>query len=86
MVKDVSHMAEKDSSKKAAQKAGKPKKKRSIAKFFREVSSEMKKVSWPSFKELTNYTGVVILFILLSAAIIGALDYVVVKLLSPLLK
>jgi preprotein translocase subunit SecE len=32
----------------------------SIAKFFSNVSSEMRKVSWPKRKELTNYTTTVI--------------------------
>ncbi|WP_339230667.1 preprotein translocase subunit SecE [Oceanobacillus sp. FSL K6-2867] len=29
-------------------------------KFFKDVSREMKKVSWPKGKELTNYTIIVI--------------------------
>lgn len=28
--------------------------------FFKEVAREMKKVSWPSRKELVNYTAVVL--------------------------
>ncbi|MBE3570513.1 MAG: preprotein translocase subunit SecE [Bacillales bacterium] len=31
-----------------------------IAQFFRNVTSEMRKVSWPNRKELTNYTITVI--------------------------
>lgn len=34
--------------------------KMSIAKFFSNVSSEMRKVSWPKRKELVNYTITVI--------------------------
>lgn len=67
--------------------SGKPpvrqeKKKKSIKKFFREVLAEMKKVSWPSRKELTNYTTVVIVLILLFAAIIGIIDLVLGQLLD----
>ena len=76
-----------DKPKKIDDKTKKPKNKskKSIAKFFREVSSELKKVSWPSMKELTNYTGVVVAFLIISAAVIGVFDYVVVVLLRPLL-
>lgn len=31
-----------------------------LSVYFRGVKSEMKKVAWPSRKELINYTGVVI--------------------------
>jgi preprotein translocase subunit SecE len=31
-----------------------------IVNFFKEVAREMKKVSWPSRKELVNYTAVVL--------------------------
>ncbi|GLH65622.1 preprotein translocase subunit SecE [Parageobacillus sp. G301] len=31
-----------------------------IMNFFREVAREMKKVSWPSRKELVNYTAIVL--------------------------
>nr|WP_283246067.1 preprotein translocase subunit SecE [Bacillus suaedae] len=34
--------------------------KRSIGKFFRGVGQEMKRVSWPTRKELVRYTWVVI--------------------------
>jgi preprotein translocase subunit SecE len=31
-----------------------------IMNFFKEVAREMKKVSWPSRKELVNYTAIVL--------------------------
>ncbi|QHN48038.1 preprotein translocase subunit SecE [Geobacillus stearothermophilus] len=31
-----------------------------VTNFFKEVVRELKKVSWPSRKELVNYTGVVL--------------------------
>jgi preprotein translocase subunit SecE len=33
---------------------------KNIGKFFRDVVQEMKRVSWPTRKELTRYTWVVI--------------------------
>ncbi len=65
---------------KASAKNGKEKGK--VRKFFREVSSEMKKVSWPNKKELANYTGVVIAFIAIVAVIVGAIDFLLGKLLE----
>jgi preprotein translocase subunit SecE len=50
------------------------KKKRAPRKYFRGVVSELKKVSWPSRKELTNYTIIVIVFILLFAVAVGVVD------------
>ncbi|AKM17476.1 preprotein translocase subunit SecE [Geobacillus stearothermophilus] len=31
-----------------------------VTNFFKEVVRELKKVSWPSRKELVNYTGIVL--------------------------
>ncbi|CAM4004261.1 preprotein translocase subunit SecE [Geobacillus sp. FSL K6-0789] len=31
-----------------------------VINFFKEVVRELKKVSWPSRKELVNYTGIVL--------------------------
>lgn len=61
-------------------------KKGRMKRFFREVSSEMKKVSWPSTKELVNYTGVVIAFILVIAAIVGVIDFFLGKLLELIIR
>lgn len=60
----------------SAAKAAKSKKPRKgMRKFLREVVSEVKKVSWPSAKELTNYTIVVVVLILIFAAVIGIVDF-----------
>ena len=37
-----------------------PKKKGGIRKYFRELKSEMKKVVWPTRKQVVNNTGVVL--------------------------
>lgn len=45
-----------------------------IARFFREVVSELKKVSWPSRKELTSYTIAVVIFVLIFGVITFLMD------------
>lgn len=50
-------------------------KNRSPGKFIREVVAELKKVTWPTRKELINYTIVVVVFIALLSVIIGGLDW-----------
>jgi len=44
--------------------------------FVAEVSVEMKKVTWPDWEQLRNATGVIIIFVLVVAAIIGFMDLV----------
>ena len=48
----------------------------SMKQFFKEVSGEVKKLSWPTKKELVSYTLTVLGFIVLMAIIIYALDLV----------
>ncbi|MDD6045146.1 MAG: preprotein translocase subunit SecE [Clostridia bacterium] len=48
----------------------------SIRQFFKEVSGEVKKLSWPTKKELASYVLTVIAFIILMAIIIYVLDLV----------
>lgn len=45
-----------------------------IAKWFREMKSELKKVVWPSGKQLVNNTLVVLAAVLLVGIIVWALD------------
>lgn len=59
---------------KKAAKAANKKKRKSPARFFKDVYSELKKVTWPTFKELVKYTGAVIAFILVIAVIVGLMD------------
>jgi preprotein translocase subunit SecE len=46
-----------------------------IGGFFREVVSELRKVIWPTRRELLTYTGVVIGFVVIMVAIVAVLDY-----------
>ena len=65
--------------KKASQKLAKkskPKKSRlNLIQTIRDVTSELKKVSWPTRAELIQHTMVVIVFVLVFAAVIGIFDF-----------
>jgi preprotein translocase subunit SecE len=45
-----------------------------IARFFREVVAELRKVIWPTRKELITYTAVVVVFVAIMLTVIGLLD------------
>ena len=47
-----------------------------IALFIRQIIVELRKVIWPTRKELIAYTTVVIVFVLVMAGIIAAFDFV----------
>jgi len=46
-----------------------------IRNFLREIISELRKVIWPTRKELLTYTAVVIVFVAIVASLVGGLDY-----------
>jgi preprotein translocase subunit SecE len=52
-------------------------KKAKMTTYFKGVKAEMKKVNWPSKKELVNYTGVVIMISAIIAVIVGILDLLI---------
>lgn len=47
---------------------------RKIAKWFREMKSELKKVVWPSGKQMVNNTAIVLLCILIVGVIVCVFD------------
>ena len=47
-----------------------------LSLFYRQVVAELRKVIWPTRKELITYTTVVIAFVLVVIAYITVLDYV----------
>ena len=53
--------------------------------FFKDVKAELKKVVWPTKKELINYTVVVFLVTIFIAFIIYVLDAVFAQLFNTLL-
>ncbi len=46
-----------------------------ISLFYRQVIAELRKVIWPTRKELVTYTTVVIVFVLVVIAFVTILDY-----------
>ncbi|WP_336216845.1 preprotein translocase subunit SecE [Nonomuraea sp. LPB2021202275-12-8] len=57
--------------------AGKPsgeKKRTSPALFYRQIISELRKVIWPTRKDLVTYTTVVLIFVAIMVAIVYGLD------------
>ncbi len=74
-------MAEQDK-KLEAEKTGKPAKKKNgpgffgkIARWFREMKSELKKVQWPTWKQTWNNTLTVIVCVILVGAFIWVFDW-----------
>jgi len=51
-----------------------------LVNFVREVVAELRKVIWPTRKELGTYTLVVVVFVIVMLAIVGGLDYGFAKL------
>jgi len=56
-----------------------------LGQFLREVRVEMAKVAWPTRNQLVRYTFTVIVFSLVIAAFLGALDFGFQKVLSKFL-
>lgn len=50
-----------------------------IARYFRDLRSEFKKVVWPTRKQILNNTGVVIVFLAIAAIIIWPLDWLFIQ-------
>lgn len=60
--------------------------KKSLSKYMRGVKSEFKKVVWPTKKQLANYSGIVILSIILFSIVLSVLDLVINKGLNLIVK
>ncbi|QQZ09534.1 preprotein translocase subunit SecE [Heyndrickxia vini] len=58
----------------------------SIAKFFRNIASEMRKVSWPKKKELTSYTITVVSTVVILAVFFMVVDLGISSLIKWILK
>ncbi|MFA5173477.1 MAG: preprotein translocase subunit SecE [Candidatus Paceibacterota bacterium] len=56
-----------------------------IKTFFKESFSELKRVNWPTRKETTRLTIVVIVLSLVLAAMLGVFDYIFSYLLELLI-
>ncbi|MFI6602677.1 preprotein translocase subunit SecE [Nonomuraea sp. NPDC050536] len=58
----------------AGKPSGEQKKRTSPALFYRQVVTELRKVIWPTRKDLITYTTVVLVFVLIMVAIVYGLD------------
>jgi preprotein translocase subunit SecE len=54
------------------------------AQFVTEVRDELRKVVWPTRKELVTYTTVALIFILIMVGIVTGLDYAFTRLVFAL--
>ena len=48
-----------------------------VMTFYNEVRNEMRKVTWPSWKEVQSTTTVVIITVFIFAVYFGIIDYVI---------
>jgi preprotein translocase subunit SecE len=51
-----------------------------VGLFYRQILSELKKVVWPTRKQLTTYTAVVLVFVMFIIAVVSLIDLVLTKL------
>ncbi|MFH8795675.1 MULTISPECIES: preprotein translocase subunit SecE [Streptomyces] len=65
-------------SKKKARKGGKRGKKGPLGRlalFYRQIVAELRKVVWPTRSQLTTYTTVVIIFVVIMIGLVTVIDY-----------
>jgi len=55
-----------------------------IGRFFRDMRGEVKKVVWPSKKQIINNTVIVIVFMVIAAVLIGGFDMILSALVNLL--
>ena len=51
-----------------------------VGLFYRQIISELSKVVWPSRKQLSTYTAVVLVFVTFVIAVVSIFDLVITKL------
>ena len=64
-----------DSGAPAARKERGPGRIRRIGTFYRQVIAELRKVIWPTRRELLTYTSVVLVFVAFMLAIVAGFDF-----------
>ncbi|MEU6348856.1 preprotein translocase subunit SecE [Streptomyces sp. NPDC047072] len=65
-------------SQKKTRKGGKRAKKgplKRLATFYRQIIAELRKVVWPTRSQLTTYTTVVIVFVIVMIGLVTVIDY-----------
>lgn len=65
----------------ANRSAAKPGAPARVGRFLREVRAELRKVAWPTRRELTVYTAVVLVATILVAVFLGLIDLLIGQLL-----
>ena len=65
----------------AAKKSDSGKKRFNLVKTVKDMWAELKKVTWPSRKDLIRQSTVVIVFVLILTVVVGLMDYVLSNLL-----
>ncbi|MGI4894814.1 MAG: preprotein translocase subunit SecE [Janthinobacterium lividum] len=65
---------------KAAADHAEAKKRTGIVLFLRQVIEELRKVVWPTRRDLLSYTGVVLVFVVAMMLFVSALDFGIGKL------
>jgi len=65
--------------------AAQKKQSRGLAKFYRETTAELKKVSWPTRAEAIHLSKVVLIVIFVMGAFLGLLDYAFTQLFGLIL-
>ena len=51
-----------------------------LSRYLRETSAELKKVTWPTRQDALQLTGLVLVVVVISSAVLGLLDYVFAQL------
>ena len=51
-----------------------------VGLFYRQIVSELSKVVWPTRKQLSTYTAVVLVFVTFVIAVVSIFDLVITKL------
>jgi preprotein translocase SecE subunit len=62
-----------------------PKERGRLLEFLKAVVAELRRVQWPDRKTLTQLTGVVLFFVVIVGAYLGALDAIVSQLINQIL-
>ncbi|GAB3455679.1 preprotein translocase subunit SecE [Kineococcus endophyticus] len=65
---------------KAVTEPGESKRRTGLLLFLRQVVEELRKVVWPSRRDLLSYTGVVLVFVVVMMLFVSLLDYGIGKL------
>lgn len=57
-----------------------------VKTYLKGVKAEMKKVVWPTRKELVNYTAIVIVVSVVTSLVVALLDFGIQRVLSLIIK